>query len=61
MGSLKSAFQQWRTVPVNSQAEAEQIVSKIVNTKLEKGYTRRETAKFGVHPMRIEKDVPVPN
>ena len=42
-GSLKSAFQQWRTVPVDSQKEAEKIVRKIVNTKLEKGYARRET------------------
>ena len=42
-GSLKSAFQQWRTVPVDSQKEAEKIVRKMVNTKLEKGYTRRET------------------
>lgn len=41
-GSLKSAFQQWRTVPVDSQKEAEKIVRKIVNTKLEKGYARRE-------------------
>lgn len=60
-GSLKSAFQQWRTVPVNSQTEAEKIVSKIVNTKLEKGYTRRKTTELGVHPMRIEKDGHVPN
>lgn len=42
-GSLKSTFQQWRTVPVNSQKEAEKIVGKIVKTKLEKGYARRET------------------
>ena len=41
-GSLKSAFQQWRTVPVDSQKEAEKIVRKIVNAKLEKGYARRE-------------------
>ena len=41
-GSLKSAFQQWRTVPVDSQKEAEKIVRKKVNTKLEKGYARRE-------------------
>jgi predicted DNA-binding WGR domain protein len=41
-GSLKSAFQQWRTVPVDSQKEAEKIVRKIVNTKLEKGYASRE-------------------
>ena len=41
-GSLKSGFQQWRTVPVDSQKEAEKIVRKIVNTKLEKGYARRE-------------------
>lgn len=55
-GSLKSAFQQWRTVPVTSQKEAEKIVSKIVNTKLKKGYTRRETTELGVHPMWIDKD-----
>lgn len=42
-GSLKSSFQHWRTVPVGSLKEAEEIVSKILNTKLEKGYERRET------------------
>jgi predicted DNA-binding WGR domain protein len=41
-GSLKSTFQQWRTVPVNSQKEAEKIVGNLVKTKLEKGYARRE-------------------
>jgi predicted DNA-binding WGR domain protein len=48
-GSLKSAFQQWRTIRVDSQREAEEIFSKIVNTKLEKGYTRRETIELGAH------------
>ena len=43
-GSLKSGFQQWRTIPVKSQKEAEKIIRKIVNTKLEKGYMRREIA-----------------
>lgn len=41
-GSLKSTFQQWRTVPVNSQKEAEKIVGNLVKTKLKKGYARRE-------------------
>jgi predicted DNA-binding WGR domain protein len=42
-GSLKSTFQQWRTVPVNSQREAEKIVGNLAKTKPEKGYASRET------------------
>jgi len=45
-GSLKSPFQQWRTVPVSSQKEAEKVVAKMVNTTLCKGYVHREAKKI---------------
>ena len=41
-GSLKSAFQQWRTIQVQSQEEGEKIIAKMLATKLRKGYTRKE-------------------
>ncbi len=40
-GSLKSTFQQWRTIHVRSQKEAEMIVKRILEKRLKKGYTRR--------------------
>jgi predicted DNA-binding WGR domain protein len=39
-GSLKSLFQQWRTVQVGSIEEAERYVAKIVTKKLRSGYRR---------------------
>jgi hypothetical protein len=41
-GSLKSAFQQWRTIHVRSQKEAEMIVKRILVKRLKKGYIQRE-------------------
>lgn len=40
-GSLKSTFQHWRTVRVNSEKEAEMIVKHILTTRLKKGYVLR--------------------
>jgi hypothetical protein len=40
-GSLKSAFQQWRTVSVGSQKEAEKIVARMLATKTRKGYIQK--------------------
>jgi predicted DNA-binding WGR domain protein len=40
-GSLKSSFQQWRTVKTRSMAEAEKYVEKLVAKKLVNGYQRR--------------------
>jgi len=37
-GSLKSAFQQWRTRQVRSQVEGEKIVAEMLAKKLSKGY-----------------------
>jgi predicted DNA-binding WGR domain protein len=41
-GSLKSPFQQWRTIRVLSQEEGEKIVAKLLATKLRKGYAQKE-------------------
>ena len=41
-GSLKSAFQQWRTIPASFQKEAEKVVAKMVNKKVCKGYVHCE-------------------
>lgn len=41
-GSLKSPFQQWRTIQVLSQEEGEKIVAKILVTKLRRGYAHKE-------------------
>jgi len=40
-GSLKSAFQQWRTVPAISKIEAERLVNKMLEKRLRKGYVRK--------------------
>lgn len=40
-GSLKSPFQQWRTIPTGSQEEAERIVNRIMQTRLKKGYVKK--------------------
>ena len=41
-GSLKSVFQQWRTIQVRSREEGEKIVAKMLTTKLKNGYIRKE-------------------
>jgi predicted DNA-binding WGR domain protein len=38
-GSLKSTFQHWRTVRVNSEQEAEMLAKRILATRLKKGYS----------------------
>ena len=38
-GSLKSTFQQWRMIKVQSQEEAERIVARMLEKKLERGYS----------------------
>jgi hypothetical protein len=40
-GSLKSPFQQWRTIPAGSQEEAEKIVNEIIQVRLKKGYVNK--------------------
>jgi predicted DNA-binding WGR domain protein len=40
-GSLKSPFQQWRTIPAGSQEEAEKIVIEIIRVRLKKGYVNK--------------------
>ena len=40
-GSLKSPFQQWRTIPADSQEEAERIVNEIIRVRLKKGYVKK--------------------
>ena len=39
-GSLKSSFQQWRTIKVESKEEAEKYAKKMVANKLANGYQR---------------------
>ncbi len=39
-GSLKSSFQQWRTVQMSSMKEAEKYIIRIVAKKLRSGYRR---------------------
>ena len=46
-GSLKSAFQQWRTIPANSQEEAEGMVNRIMQTRLKNGYIKKQKSN---HP-----------
>jgi predicted DNA-binding WGR domain protein len=41
-GSLKSTFQQWRTIRVRSQKEAVMIVKRIFEKRLKNGYIQRE-------------------
>ena len=41
-GSLKSTFQRWRTIHVQSREEGEKIVAKMLATKIRKGYIRKE-------------------
>ena len=38
-GSLKSTFQQWRMIKVQSQEEAERIVARMLEKKLVRGYS----------------------
>lgn len=40
-GSLKSTFQQWRTMQVRSKNEAEGIVSRILKNRQKRGYILR--------------------
>lgn len=40
-GSLKSAFQQWRTIQVPSKEEGEKIVARMLAEKTRNGYTRK--------------------
>ena len=40
-GSLKSPFQQWRTIPAGSQEEAERIMNEIMQVRLKKGYVQK--------------------
>jgi predicted DNA-binding WGR domain protein len=40
-GSLKSAFQQWRTIQVPSKEEGEKIVARMLAKKTRNGYTRK--------------------
>lgn len=40
-GSLKSAFQQWRILQVQSQEDGEKLVARMVAQKMKKGYVRR--------------------
>ena len=40
-GSLKSAFQQWRTIKVQSQEEGEKIVTSMLAKKLGNGYSKK--------------------
>jgi hypothetical protein len=41
-GSLKSPFQQWRTIQVQSQEEGEKIVARMLATKIRKGYIQKD-------------------
>lgn len=41
-GSLKSAFQQWRTLKVQSKEEGEKIMSNLLAKRLRKGYILQE-------------------
>ena len=43
-GSLKSSFQQWRTISVNSQKEAEMVFIRMLKTRLKKGYRSQPSA-----------------
>lgn len=45
-GSLKSTFQQWRTIRVHSQEEAEMIMKRILAKRLKRGYIQREGLKM---------------
>lgn len=40
-GSLKSAFQQWRTIKVASLEEGERIITHMIERKLGKGYSKK--------------------
>ena len=42
-GSLKSAFQQWRTVQIASLEEAEKYLARIVGKKLRNGYRLKKS------------------
>lgn len=41
-GSLKSPFQQWRTIRVDTLGEGEKIVARMLATKIRKGYIQKE-------------------
>ena len=41
-GSLKSTFQQWRTIKVNSEAAAKELIARLLKQRIEKGYTPRK-------------------
>lgn len=41
-GSLQSAFQQWRTIRVDTLGEGEKIVARLLATKIRKGYIQKE-------------------
>ena len=40
-GSLKSSFQQWRTIQMESMKEAENLIKRILTRKLKTGYIKR--------------------
>lgn len=40
-GSLKSTYQQWRTICVTTKEEGERIITRMLNAKTEKGYSRK--------------------
>jgi hypothetical protein len=40
-GSLKSPFQQWRTIRVDTLGEGEKIVTRMLATKMRKGYIQK--------------------
>lgn len=40
-GSLKSSFQQWRTIRVDTLGEGEKIVARMLATKIRKGYIQK--------------------
>jgi predicted DNA-binding WGR domain protein len=46
-GSLKSPFQQWRTIPAGSQEEAERMMNRIMQTRMKKGYVKKPKS---IHP-----------
>jgi len=41
-GSLKSTFQQWRTIKVSSEAAAKELIERLLKRRIEKGYTLRK-------------------
>jgi hypothetical protein len=41
VGSLKSPFQQWRTIGLDTLGEGEKIVARMLATKMRKGYIQK--------------------